>query len=190
MCFVPPGSSCASLASTRSSPVGVRGLSEWTVRWVPGWYVTSFNIILLSPIRTSFVHRCEIVREVVGCALFREMDAPPWRCSPVHIHALIWDLVHITCSNDASALVKVFNFSNGKSEKSYFMKRNPRNTRWTILYRRKHKKGTQEEASKKRTRRGNIKFNRAIQGATLESILQKRNQKPEVRKAQREQAIR
>lgn len=85
---------------------------------------------------------------------------------------------------------QVFNFSNGKSEKSYFMKRNPRNTRWTILYRRKHKKGTQEEAAKKRTRRGNIKFNRAIQGATLESILQKRNQKPEVRKAQREQAIR
>ena len=35
-----------------------------------------------------------------------------------------------------------------------------------------------------------MKFNRAIQGATLESILQKRNQKPEVRKAQREQAIR
>ena len=70
------------------------------------------------------------------------------------------------------------------------MRRNPRNTRWTILYRRKHRKGTQEEASKKRTRRGNLKFNRAIQGATLESILQKRNQKPEVRKAQREQAIR
>ena len=85
---------------------------------------------------------------------------------------------------------QVFNFSNGKAEKSHFMRRNPRNTRWTILYRRKHRKGTQEEASKKRTRRGNVKFNRAIQGATLESILQKRNQKPEVRKAQREQAIR
>lgn len=69
------------------------------------------------------------------------------------------------------------------------MKRNPRNTRWTVLYRRKHRKGTVEEEKKKRTRR-NIKFNRAIQGATLEAILQKRNQKPEVRKAQREQAIR
>lgn len=69
------------------------------------------------------------------------------------------------------------------------MRRNPRNTRWTVLYRRKHKKGTVEEVSKKRTRKA-VKFQRAIQGATLESILQKRNQKPEVRKAQREQAIR
>lgn len=69
------------------------------------------------------------------------------------------------------------------------MRRNPRKTRWTVLYRRKHKKGTVEEVNKKRTRK-TVKFQRAIQGATLESILQKRNQKPEVRKAQREQAIR
>ena len=69
------------------------------------------------------------------------------------------------------------------------MRRNPRKTSWTVLYRRKHKKGTEAEEKKKRTRR-NVKFHRAIQGATLESILQKRNQKPEVRKAQREQAIR
>merc|ERR1739847_28613 len=52
----------------------------------------------------------------------------------------------------------------------------------------KHKKGTQEEVAKKRTRR-NIKFQRAIQGASLEAILAKRNMKPEVRDAQREQAI-
>ena len=69
------------------------------------------------------------------------------------------------------------------------MRRNPRKTRWTVLYRRKHKKGTVEEVNKKRTRK-TVKFQRAIQGATLEAILQKRNQKPEVRKAQREQAIR
>jgi large subunit ribosomal protein L24e len=69
------------------------------------------------------------------------------------------------------------------------MKRNPRKVSWTVLYRRKHKKGSVEEVSKKRTRR-NVKFQRAIQGATLENIMAKRNQKPEVRKAQREQAIR
>ena len=69
------------------------------------------------------------------------------------------------------------------------MKRNPFHTRWTVLYRRKHKKGTIEEDKKKRTRR-NLKFSRAFQGATLQDIMQKRNQKPEVRKAQREQAIR
>lgn len=84
---------------------------------------------------------------------------------------------------------KVFNFANGKSEKSFFMKRNPREIRWTILYRRKHKKGSIEEQNKKRTRK-NQKFNRAYAGATLEQIMQKRNQTTEVRKAQREQAIR
>lgn len=69
------------------------------------------------------------------------------------------------------------------------MRRNPRKVPWTVLYRRKHKKGTQEEVSKKRTRR-NVKFQRSVQGATMENIMAKRNQKPEVRKAQRDQAIR
>merc|ERR1711997_223634 len=36
----------------------------------------------------------------------------------------------------------------------------------------------------------NQKFQRAVVGATLQDILAKRNQKPDVRKAQREQAIR
>ncbi len=69
------------------------------------------------------------------------------------------------------------------------MKRNPRKINWTVLYRRKHKKGQQEEISKKRSRR-TTKFQRAITGASLADILAKRNQKPEVRRAQREQAIR
>ena len=69
------------------------------------------------------------------------------------------------------------------------MKRNPRRINWTVLYRRKHKKGQTEEVIKKRTRR-TTKFHRAITGATLGDIMAKRNQKPEVRKAQREQAIR
>merc|ERR1711942_259850 len=82
-----------------------------------------------------------------------------------------------------------FVFINGKCEKSHLMKRNPRKINWTVLYRRKHKKGLQEEVSKKRTRRA-VKFQRAITGASLAEIMAKRNQKPEVRKAQREQAIR
>merc|ERR1712168_1236220 len=68
-------------------------------------------------------------------------------------------------------------------------KRNPRKINWTVLDRRKHKKGQTEEVTKKRTRR-TAKFQRAIAGATLSDIMAKRNQKPEVRKAQREQAIR
>merc|ERR1712183_290572 len=69
------------------------------------------------------------------------------------------------------------------------MKRNPRKISWTVLYRRKMKKGTETETSKKRARK-TTKFQRSIQGATLENILAKRNQKPEARKAQREQVIR
>merc|ERR1711865_705173 len=68
-------------------------------------------------------------------------------------------------------------------------KANPRKISWTVLYRRKMKKGTETETAKKRTRK-TTKFQRSIQGATLENILAKRNQKPEVRKAQREQVIR
>nr|ABW23179.1 ribosomal protein rpl24 [Arenicola marina] len=84
---------------------------------------------------------------------------------------------------------RAFQFITGKCEKSHAMKRNPRKINWTVLYRRKHKKGQQEEVTKKRTRR-TTKFQRAITGATLSDIMAKRNQKPEVRKAQREQAIR
>merc|ERR1711910_210325 len=64
---------------------------------------------------------------------------------------------------------KTFKFLDSRSHKDQLLKRNPRKVTWTVLYRRKHRKGIEEEVSKKRT---------------------KRTQKPDVRKAQREQAIR
>ena len=57
-----------------------------------------------------------------------------------------------------------------------------------FCFRRKNKKGQDEEMVKKRARRTH-KFQRAIVGASLSDIMAKRNMKPEVRKAQREQAI-
>merc|ERR1712038_523637 len=84
---------------------------------------------------------------------------------------------------------KVFKFLDGRSMKAHLLKRNPRKVTWTVLYRRKHKKGIEEETAKKRTKRTQ-KFQRAVVGATLQDIMAKRNQKPDVRKAQREQAIR
>merc|ERR1739847_206533 len=84
---------------------------------------------------------------------------------------------------------KTYKFLDGRSHKAHLLKRNPRKTTWTVLYRRKHRKGIEEEVSKKRTKRTQ-KFQRAVVGATLQDILAKRNQKPDVRKAQREQAIR
>lgn len=59
------------------------------------------------------------------------------------------------------------------------MRRNPRKVTWTVFYRRKHRKGTEEETQKKRTRRTH-KFQRAIVGATLAEIQAKKNMKPEV----------
>nr|CAH8864348.1 unnamed protein product [Trichobilharzia regenti] len=82
-----------------------------------------------------------------------------------------------------------FYFINGKCERSHYLKRNPREINWTILYRRKYKKGISEEQAKKRTKRV-TKSARGIAGASLAEIMAKRNQKPEVRKAMRDQAIR
>merc|ERR1712113_129973 len=84
---------------------------------------------------------------------------------------------------------KTFKFLDSRSHKAHLLKRNPRKVTWTVLYRRKHRKGIEEEASKKRTKRTQ-NFQRAVVGATLQDIMAKRNPKPEVRKAQREQAIR
>ncbi|VDP89076.1 unnamed protein product [Echinostoma caproni] len=79
-----------------------------------------------------------------------------------------------------------FYFINSKCERSHYLKRNPREISWTVLYRRKNKKGLSEETAKKRTKRSG-KHTRAIAGASLAEIMAKRNQKPEVRKAMRDQ---
>merc|ERR1712066_1006585 len=84
---------------------------------------------------------------------------------------------------------KSYKFLSGRTHKAHLLKRNPRKITWTVLYRRKHKKGLEEDVQKKRTRRTQ-KFQRAVVGATLQDIMAKRNQKPGVRKAQREQAVR
>merc|ERR1712226_1538141 len=84
---------------------------------------------------------------------------------------------------------KTYKFLSAKTQKAHDLKRNPRKITWTVLYRRKHKKGIEEDVAKKRTKRTQ-KLQRAVVGASLNDILAKRNQKPEVRKAQREQAVR
>ncbi|ERL86505.1 60S ribosomal protein L24 [Dendroctonus ponderosae] len=98
-----------------------------------------------------------------------------------------------TYPGHGKTLVKVdgknFTFLNSKCERAHLMRRNPRKVTWTVLYRRKHKKGQEEETAKKRTRKTQ-KFQRAIVGASLNDIIAKRNQRPEIREAQREQAIR
>ena len=83
---------------------------------------------------------------------------------------------------------KIFRFQNGKSESLFLQRKNPRRIAWTVLFRRQHKKGISEEVAKKRSRR-TVKSQRAIVGAALELIKERRNQRPEARSAARESAI-
>merc|ERR1712113_1334299 len=48
---------------------------------------------------------------------------------------------------------KSYKFLSSRTHKAHILKRNPRETCWTVLYRRKHKKGTEEDVSKKRNKR-------------------------------------
>ncbi|KAI5477212.1 polysaccharide synthase Cps1p [Pseudohyphozyma bogoriensis] len=83
---------------------------------------------------------------------------------------------------------KVFRFVSSKEESLFLQRKNPRKLAWTVVYRRVNKKGVSEEVAKKRSRK-NVKHQRGIVGADLSSILAKRNQKPEVRNAQRAAAL-
>ncbi|KKY15735.1 putative 60s ribosomal protein l24 [Phaeomoniella chlamydospora] len=83
---------------------------------------------------------------------------------------------------------KIFRFQNGKSESLFLQRKNPRRIAWTVLYRRMHKKGISEEVAKKRTRR-TVKSQRAIVGASLDVIKERRSMRPEARTAARQAAI-
>ncbi|CAR30418.1 60S ribosomal protein L24 [Lachancea thermotolerans] len=80
---------------------------------------------------------------------------------------------------------KIFRFQSSKSSSLFKQRKNPRRIAWTVLYRRHHKKGITEEVAKKRSRK-TVKAQRAIVGASLEFIKERRSLKTEVRKAQRE----
>ncbi|KAF2721210.1 hypothetical protein K431DRAFT_224779 [Polychaeton citri CBS 116435] len=82
---------------------------------------------------------------------------------------------------------KIFRFSNGKSESLFLQRKNPRRIAWTVLCRRQRRKGISEEQAKSRRRRV-VKAQRAIVGASLDVIKERRSQRPEARAAARSQA--
>ncbi|VDM66844.1 unnamed protein product [Strongylus vulgaris] len=81
-------------------------------------------------------------------------------------------------------------FLSAKTFRSTKLKRSPRDIRWTVLYRIKHKKGTHgvEHVQKKKIKKATTTLNRAVAGMSLEAILAKRNQTSDFRRQQREQA--
>merc|ERR1711881_82712 len=78
---------------------------------------------------------------------------------------------------------------NGKSETLLKNKKNPRKITWTILYRRKHKKGTMTEIDARKRSRRALKTQRGVAGQSWAEIQAKKNQNPALRKAEREKAI-
>ena len=84
---------------------------------------------------------------------------------------------------------KSFIFFSNKSLHGFMHKFNPRKVTWTQIYRRHHKKGQTEEVVRKRTKKS-TKAQRAIVGASLDMIKATREQKPEVRQAARQSALR
>merc|ERR1739848_86514 len=92
--------------------------------------------------------------------------------------------------NHCKADGKVIRLLSSKTKQLYHAKKNPRKLRWTILYRRKHKKGISQEASVKRRVRRNMKVIKSVAGLSYNELLAKKQQKPEIRQKQRDQAIR
>ncbi|CAN3355434.1 large ribosomal subunit protein eL24A [Diutina catenulata] len=80
---------------------------------------------------------------------------------------------------------KLFRFQSSKSASLFQQRKNPRRISWTVLYRRAHKKGISEETTKRRSKK-TVKHQRAIVGASVELIKQRRGAAPADRKAARE----
>ncbi|XP_013633751.1 PREDICTED: 60S ribosomal protein L24-1 isoform X1 [Brassica oleracea var. oleracea] len=85
---------------------------------------------------------------------------------------------------------QVFLFINSKCKHYFHNKLKPSKLAWTTMYRKQHKKDAAQEAVKKRRRATKKPYSRSIVGATLEVIQKKRAEKPEVRDAAREAALR
>merc|ERR1712158_217764 len=73
---------------------------------------------------------------------------------------------------------------NGKSEVLYKSKKNPRKVTWTILYRRKNKKGTMTEIDAKKRKRRIVKTVRGAGSQSWAEIQAKKAQRPQIRQAQ------
>merc|ERR1712164_123491 len=70
---------------------------------------------------------------------------------------------------------KMFTFINSKCEACFSMKRKNLATKWTVQYRRIHKKGTLEEAEKRRRAKKTIVNRREVAGMSTEMFEKKKS---------------
>eukprot|EP00993_Chasmostoma_nieuportense_P005209 NODE_5839_length_603_cov_669.743697_g5674_i0.p2 GENE.NODE_5839_length_603_cov_669.743697_g5674_i0~~NODE_5839_length_603_cov_669.743697_g5674_i0.p2 ORF type:complete len:154 (+),score=21.93 NODE_5839_length_603_cov_669.743697_g5674_i0:73-534(+) len=82
----------------------------------------------------------------------------------------------------------VLTFLHKKSRNLYLQKKNPRNIRWTVTYRRINKKSTTADQIRKRAKKTK-RVLRPIVGADLEEIKQKQDNRLSIRAAAREAAL-
>merc|ERR1712207_101871 len=85
---------------------------------------------------------------------------------------------------------QIFTFLKSKCRTLFNQRKKPAKLAWTSLYRKQHKKDQASVVSKKKRRGGKATLSRAIAGASLEVIQKKRSEKPEVRQAARDAALR
>merc|ERR1712032_524226 len=85
---------------------------------------------------------------------------------------------------------QIFTFLKSKCRTLFNQRKKPAKLAWTSLYRKQHKKDLTTEVTKRKKRGGKATLGRAIAGASLEVIQKKRAEKPEVRQAARDSALR
>ncbi|KAJ3275398.1 60S ribosomal protein L24 [Terramyces sp. JEL0728] len=77
---------------------------------------------------------------------------------------------------------------NSKNKSLFLQRKKPAKFDWTVVFRRLHKKGIDETATKKRTKKS-VKVQRSIVGASLDVIKAKRDMTAESRLSERKKAI-
>merc|ERR1712139_418426 len=84
---------------------------------------------------------------------------------------------------------KMFTFITAKTERCFLMKRRNLTTKWTVQYRRINKKGSVEEAEKRRRAKKSVVKTREIVGLTAEMLEKKRSARPAAKDKQRDAAL-
>ena len=84
---------------------------------------------------------------------------------------------------------QLLTFLSSKIASLYHQKKKPGRVRWTLTWRKNHKKVKAEGVAKTRAKRV-VKIIRAVGGMSVDELKKKKFEKPEVRQAAREAALR
>ena len=85
--------------------------------------------------------------------------------------------------------VQLLSFIDNKSSCMYHQKKKAAQLRWTLIWRRNHKKSKADTVAKKKAKK-TVKIQRAVGGMSLEDLKKKKAEKPQVRVAAQEAALR